>query len=291
MTTTVLVTGATGKTSRRLIPKLLQRGIALRAASRTPALARVGVEPVRFDWLDESSYQPALDGVDAVYLASPQLSGHAVVSVAHIQKFAHAAAGSGVRRLVLLSSFGVDQAPPEDMLRGLELSVEESGVPSTILRPTAFMQNFSENHWLNLARTIRERGELAMPFDGPPVSYVSTDDIAAVAALTLTEEGHEGKGYTLTGPEALTVTEVAEHISAAAGRHVRYADPGPDAVRAALLDAGAPADFAGYVGELFRLALTSGAMAAITDAIPALAGRPATPFAEFAADAAGAWLP
>jgi uncharacterized protein YbjT (DUF2867 family) len=291
VTTTVLVTGATGKTGRRLIPSLLRRGIAVRAASRTAPPARPGVEPVRFDWFDEGTHQAALAGTDAVYLVSPHLSGTVADASAQIQKFVRDAAGSGARRMVHLSSFGVDQAPPDDPLRRAELIVEESGVPATILRPAAFMQNFSENHWSGLARTIRERGELAMPFGQHPVSHVSARDIAEVAAAALTEDGHEGKGYTLTGPEAITFAEAAGHISAATGRHVRYTDPGPDAIRAALLDSGAPAEFAAYVSQTFQLAITSGVMAAVTGDVTAVTGRPATTFADFAADAAGAWIP
>ncbi|SNQ46167.1 conserved hypothetical protein [Frankia canadensis] len=291
MATTVLVTGGTGKTGRRLIPMLRRRGSAVRAASRTPAPARGGVEPVRFDWFDESTYRAALAGVQAVYVVSPHLTGTVADASAQMEKFVHAAAASGVRRLVHLSSFGVDQAPPDDPLRRAELLVEGSELPATILRPAAFMQNFSENHWSGLARSIRERGELAMPFGDYPVSHVSARDIAEVAAAALTEDGHEGKGYTLTGPEAITFAEAAAHISAAAGRHVRYVDPGPDAIRDALLGSGAPAEFAAYVSETFRFAITSGVMKAVTGDVSAATGRPATSFAEFAADAAGAWIP
>jgi uncharacterized protein YbjT (DUF2867 family) len=291
MATTVLVTGATGKTGRRLVPMLLRREIAVRAARRTPTPTRGGVEPVHFDWFDESTYPAALAGADAVYVVSPHLSGAVTDASAQIQKFLRAAGDSGVRRLVYLSSFGVDQAPPEDPLRQAELLVEGSGLPATILRPAAFMQNFSENHWSGAARAIRERGELAMPFGEYPVSHVSARDIAEVAAAALTEDGHEGKGYTLTGPEAITFAEAAVHISAATGRHVRYADPGPDTIRASLLESGAPAEYAAYVSQVFQFAVTSGVMAAVTGDITAVTSRPATTFAEFAADAAGAWLP
>lgn len=290
MATTVLVTGATGKTARRLIPKLLQRGITVRAGSRTPASARAGAEPVHFDWFDESTYPVALAGAEAVYLVSPQLAGDLADPLAQVQKFAHSAADLGVGRIVLLSSFGVDQALPEDRLRRVELAVAGSGVPHTILRPAAFMQNFSENHWSGVARKIRDQGQLVMPFGEHPVSYVSADDIAEVAAAALTEDGHAGTGYTLTGPESITLTEVATHISAAAGRHVPYADPGPEAIRHALLDSGVPAEFADYVSQAFQFAVTSGAMTVVTGDVLTVTGRPATTFADFAVGAAGAWI-
>src|SRR6185436_7856071 len=117
--------------------------------------------------------------------------------------------------------YGVDQAPPDNPLRAIELAVEASGVPHTILRPGAFMQNFSEWHFLPAAESIRARDEFAMPGGAGVVSYVSAEDIAAVAAAALTEDGHDGKGYALLGPEPLTLTQVAEHISWVAGRRIR----------------------------------------------------------------------
>jgi nucleoside-diphosphate-sugar epimerase len=142
-----------------------------------------------------------------------------------------------------------------------------------------------------MARTIRERGELPMPHGDRPVNFVSTQDIAAVAAAALTEDGHEGKAYELTGPRAITLVEVAEHISRATGRQVRQVDPGPDAIRDILLDSGASAAHAAYVSQIFEVAFTSGVLNVVTGDVPAITGRPAVSFADFAADAAGAWLP
>lgn len=139
---TILVTGPTGKVGRRLIPLLTRRGATVRAASRSPVRARAGIEPIRFDWTEESTYEPARNGVDAMYLnvgPIPQPS-HAD----YIRALLDAAIAAGVKRVVLQSSYGVDQAPPENPLRRIELAVESSGVPYTILRPVAFMQNFSE---------------------------------------------------------------------------------------------------------------------------------------------------
>jgi uncharacterized protein YbjT (DUF2867 family) len=290
MATIILVTGATGKTGRRLIPKLVQRGITVRAGSRTLAPARAGAEPVHFDWFDESTYSAALAGAQAVYLVSPQSAGDGADPLAQVQKFANSAADLGVGRIVLLSSFAVDQAPPDDPLRRVELAVAGPGIAHTILRPAAFMQNFSENHWSGIARKIRDQGQLVMSFGEHPVSYVSADDIAEVAAAALTEDGHAGRGYTLTGPEAITLTEAATHISAAVGRHVPYADPGPEAIRHALIDSGVPAEFADYVSQAFQFAVTSGVMTAVTTDVLAVTGRPATTFADFAVGAAGAWI-
>ena len=157
MSTTVLVTGPTGKVGRRLIPLLSRRGVTVRAASRSPLPERAGIEPVRFDWTDESTYEAARKGVDAMFLVAGPIPEPQHADC--IRALLDGAAGTGVRRIVLLSTYGVGQAPPENPLRRIELAVESSGVPCTILRPVAFMQNFSEGlRWReSLAEGIRER--------------------------------------------------------------------------------------------------------------------------------------
>lgn len=296
---TVLVIGATGKTGRRVIPQLIAHGVTVRAASRTPVPARDAIEPVRFDWQDERTYQPALDGVDAIYVVGGHLSDRVRNPVAPAEAFFGRIADTGVRRMVLLSAMGVDRVPdPEDPLRRFELLVEGSGVPSTILRPSPFMQNFSEGYAPPSTQRIRDRGEIALPGGDAPVRYVSTVDIAAVAALALTEDGHEGKGYTLLGPEALTLHEVAEHISLAAGRPVRHLETSPEeGVRDVMIGYGATADYAQYVSSLYVMSVqsgyghgTDGAMGGlVADDFHVITGRPMTTFAEFAEHAAVAW--
>jgi uncharacterized protein YbjT (DUF2867 family) len=280
---TVLVTGATGKTGRPLIPRLVARGIDVRAANRHPVRAEAGVEPVRFDWSDESTYAVALKGADAVYLVAPD-------PYAHVAELLDTARSAGVRRIVFLSAFGVEQTPAEDPLRRLEILVEGSGIPATILRPGAFMQNFSEPHWSHLDVSIRERDEFALPGGGTAtVSWLSTEDIAAVAAVALAEDGHEGAGYTLTGPEALTMAEVAGYISTYAGRPVRHVEADRESVHGGLLAAGFRSGFAAYAADLYVHALSSGAFGVVTDDIATVTGRPPTTFAEYAAGAADAW--
>jgi uncharacterized protein YbjT (DUF2867 family) len=287
MSPTILVTGPTGKVGRRLIPLLLRRGVSARAASRSLASARAGIEPVRFDWRDRSTYETARNGVDAMYLVAGPIPQPEHAD--YIRALLDGAAG--VKRVVLLSTFGVDKASPENPLRRIELAVEFSGVPYTILRPGAFMQNFSEGmRWREtFVEGIRERDEIVHPGGDGRVSYVSTEDIAAIAAIALTEDGHSGKGYSPLGPEPLTLTEVADHISWVAGRRIRYVETDHIAMRDALLAAGAPPETAEHNSQLHSYAFSSGMFGVLNNDVLKVTGRPPVSFAEFAVGAAAAW--
>jgi uncharacterized protein YbjT (DUF2867 family) len=286
---TILVTGSTGKVGRRLVPLLTRRGLTVRAASRSPGPARAGVEPVRFDWADASTYDLAGKGVDAMYLVAgpvPQAE-HAD----RIRALLDGAAGACLGRVVLLSTYGVDQAPPENPLRRIELAVESSGVPYTILRPGAFMQNFSEGlRWHeSLAAGIRERDEIVAPGGDGTVSYVSTEDIAAVAAAALTEDGHEGTVYSPVGPEPLTLAEVAEQISWVTGRRIRYVETDRTPIRDALLAAGASVETAEHNSQAYVFAFGSDVFGLLNDDVLTVTGRPPVSFGEFVIGAAAAW--
>jgi uncharacterized protein YbjT (DUF2867 family) len=263
--------------------------MTVRTASRSPLPERAGIEPVPFDWTDESTYEAARKDVGAMYLVAgsipqPEYAGY-------IRALLDGATGAGVERVVLLSTYGVDQAPAENPLRRIELAVESSGVPYTILRPAAFMQNFSEGlRWReSLADGIRERDEIAAPGGDGVVSYVSTEDVASVAAIALAEDGHGGKAYAPMGPEPLTLTEVAEHISWAAGRRIRYVETDRAPIRDALLAAGAPPETAEHNSQVYVHAVSSGALGVLSNDVLDLTGRPPVSFAEFAVGAAAAW--
>ncbi|WP_162605602.1 NmrA family NAD(P)-binding protein [Jiangella ureilytica] len=289
MSAAVLVTGATGKVGRRLIPLLLRRGATVRAASRSLLPARTGIEPVRFDWTDESTYEAARKGVDAMFLVAGPVPQAAHAD--YVGALLDGAAEAGVEKIVLLSPYGVGQAPPENPLRRIELALETSGVPHTLVRPVAFMQNFSEGlRWREaLVEGIRERDEIAAPGGDGVVSYVSTEDVAAIAAIALTEDGYQGKAYAPAGPEPLTLTEVAEHISWAAGRRIRYVETDRTPIRDALLAAGAPPETAEHNSQVYVHAFSSGAQGVLNDDILDVTGRPPRSFAEFAVGAAAAW--
>jgi uncharacterized protein YbjT (DUF2867 family) len=284
---TILVTGPTGKVGRRLIPILVRWGVTVRAASRSPVAARAGIEPVHFDWSDKSTYETAQRGVDAMYLVASSIPQQRHAD--YIRALLDGAAGAGVKRVVLLSTYGVDQAPPEDPLRRIEVAVESSGVPYTILRPGAFMQNFSEWHPHDVAKSIRERDEIDHPGGEGLVSYVSSEDIAAVAGVVLIEDGHHGKAYAPLGPEPLTLAQVAEHISWIAGRQIRYVETDHIPMRDALLAAGAPPETAEYNSRLHAFAFSSGVMGVLNDDVLRVTGRSPVSFGEFVVGASAAW--
>lgn len=285
----ILVTAPTGKVGRRLIPILSRRGVTIRAASRSPVPTRAGIEPVHFDWADESTYEAARKGVDAMYLV-PGPIPHAAHADG-VRALLNGAASAGVRRIVLQSSFGVGEAPPENPLRRIELAVESSGIPYTILRPVAFMQNFSEGlRWReSFAEGIRERDEIVGPGGSGIVSYVSTEDVAAVAAIALSENGHERRAYAPVGPEPLTLAQIAEHISWVAGRRIRYVETDRAPIRDALIAAGAPPETAEHNSQLYTRVFSSNIFGVVNDDIFSVTGRPPVSFAEFAVGAAAAW--
>jgi uncharacterized protein YbjT (DUF2867 family) len=126
-------------------------------------------------------------------------------------------------------------------------------------------------------------------FDDGVVSWVSTEDIAAVASVALTEDGHERKAYAQLGPEALTLTQVAEHISWVAGRRIRYVETDHKPLRDELVAAGAPPETAEHNSQLAAYAFSSGAFGVLNDDILKVTGRPPVGFAEFAVGAATAW--
>ena len=153
------------------------------------------------------------------------------------------------------------------------------------------MQNFSEGlRWReSLAGDIRERDVIADPGGDGAISYVSAEDIAAVAAVALTGDGHAGQAYAPVGPEPLTLTQVAERISWVVGRRIRYVETDRTPIRDALLAAGAPPETAEHNSQLYVHAHGSGALGVLNDDVFDVAGRPPVSFAEFAVGAAAPW--
>jgi uncharacterized protein YbjT (DUF2867 family) len=267
----ILVLGATGKTGRRVVQRLKARGIATRSGSRS------GQPP--FDWQDESTWEPALQGVRSAYVSYyPDLATpHAVETVG---SFAELAVARGVSRLVLLSGRGEREAELA------EEAVRSSGAELTIIRSTWFSQNFSEDYMLDHVL----RGEVALPAGEVPEPFVDADDIADVAVEGLTDDRHIGELYELTGPRLLTFDDAVEEISRAAGRPLRFV-PISVAEHAAVAAAqGVPPDVIELLSYLFGEVL-DGRNAHLEDGVERALGREPRDFADYARDAAatGVW--
>lgn len=264
MTTNFLVVGGTGKTGRRVADRLRERGVGVRITSRR------GVPP--FDWSDRETWAPVLKGIDAAYLTYyPDL----VVpeAAADISAFAELAVAQGVRHLVLLSGRGEAEA------EACERIVRASGTGWTVLRCSWFAQNFSEHFLLDAVRG----GEIALPAGTVTEPFVDVRDIADVALKVLTEPGHDGQLYELTGPRLLSFADAAAEIAAASGRNVRYVPVSAAEYAATAVEYGVPE--AETLVELFARVL-DGRNESVTHDVERVLGRPATDFEAFARDAA-----
>jgi uncharacterized protein YbjT (DUF2867 family) len=270
-TKTTLVVGGTGKTGRRVVERLEARGLPVRVGSRS------GEPP--FDWEDEATWAPALRDVGAVYVTYyPDLAAPGAANA--VRSFAELAVESGVRRLVLLSGRGEEEA------RRAELAVQGVDAEWTIVRSSFFSQNFSESFFLEPILG----GELALPVDGVAEPFVDAEDIADVAVAALTEDGHAGQLYELTGPRLLTFAEAVEEISLASGREIRYAPVSVEQFASALSRDRVPSEVVELLTYLFTEVL-DGRNARLTDGVRRALGRKPRDFADYAREAAatGVW--
>ncbi|WP_086828668.1 NmrA family NAD(P)-binding protein [Allokutzneria sp. NRRL B-24872] len=234
----VLVIGATGNVGGSVVRQLQQRGVGVRALVRDAASAEVpdGVELAVGDLHDTASLAKAADGTDAVFLMWPFLSPDGI----------EAAVGAlGTRRLVYLSSFGVDddaekQSDPINQLHfTVERAIRASSAEWTMLRAGTFAANA-----LGWAEEIRASATVREAHGAAARAVVHERDLAAVAAKVLVEDGHAGASYVLTGPEPVTQAEQARIIGEVLGRDVRFEELSPVAARQRMIDHGWPVEFA-----------------------------------------------
>jgi uncharacterized protein YbjT (DUF2867 family) len=253
----------------------------MRLGFRDPALAQAA-EAIRFDFEDAATYPAALAGATGVFLLRPP----ALTRAQAFRPFLESARAAGVRHVIFLSVRGAERTRllPH---HGIERLVEASGMPFTHLRPNDFMQNFATVH----REDIRDRGELFVPAGRGRASYVDVRDIGEAAAVVLADPGaHAGRGYTLTGPEALSVDDVARILTDALGHPIAYRAPGLARFVAGKVRRGAPLSLALVMSTVYTIQRL-GFAAEVTSDLPRLIGRPATAFARFAADHRAVWTP
>ena len=266
-----LVLGGTGKTGRRIVERLASRGVPTRVGSRAS-------DPP-FDWGDESTWGAALDGVTAAYISyAPDLAIPGATDAIHA--FVERGVEQGVRRLVLLSGRGEEEA------QQCELLIQRPEVEWTVVRASWFSQNFSEGEFLGMVL----EGEITLPAGDVPEPFIDVDDIADVAVAALTGDGLAGQIYEVTGPRLLTFAEAVDENAQATGRAIRYVRIPAEAFAAGVAESGLPDDILWLLDYLFATVL-DGRNAYLADGVRQALGREPRDFAEFArqAAAAGVW--
>jgi uncharacterized protein YbjT (DUF2867 family) len=273
-TNQVLVLGATGKTGSRVAERLSAHEVSVRTAARSGADAR-------FDWDNQATWEQTLRGATGLYLVSPILR---IDFAGLVGRFLDQAERAGVRHVTYLSAYGMEHAPASVALRAVELDLAARGsLTSTVIRPAWFMEDFSET----FLQPVND--EIVVPAGDGAEAFVSAEDIAAVAAVTLTEpETYAGRAYAPTGPQALTMAEAAAMISAAAGRTITYRDTGREQWIAAMISTGIPAEYAAVLRPLTATVASGNGARPNSDVLEVTGAAPVT-FAEFAARTAPAW--
>jgi len=267
----ILVLGGTGKTGRRVAARLADRGVPTRIASRTSHVA--------FDWVDPATWDAALEGVTAAYISyAPDLAipGATDTMRALVQR----AVEKRVQRLVLLSGRGEEEA------QLCERIVQDAGIEWTVVRASWFAQNFSEGEFLGMVLD----GAITLPAGDVSEPFIDVNDIADVAVAALTEGGHDGQVYEVTGPRCLTFAEATAEIAKATGRPVDYIEIPPEAFAAGIADSGMPAEITWLLNYLFSTVL-DGRNAQVCDGVERALGRAPADFSEFALRiaATGVW--
>jgi len=257
-----LVTGGTGKTGRRIVERLTGLDRPVRIGTRFGG--------VPFDWQDRRTWEGALEGVTAAYISYyPDVAIPGAAGI--VEAFSELAVSRGVRRLVLLSGRGEDEA------QAAEAAVAAADAEWTVLRCSWFNQNFSESFLLDPILS----GHVMLPAGPVGEPFVDVEDIADVAAVALTEDRHEGQIYELTGPRLLTLDEAVTSIGKAAGRDITFTQVPAEAYAAALAAEHVPAEVADQVVYLFTTVL-DGRNEHVGDGVQRALGREPRDFDDYA---------
>lgn len=267
----ILITGGTGTVGSEVVKQLAATGakfrVLVRQPDKAPKLPQVDV--VKGDLTEAGRLGSAFKGVDTLFLLAPSAPG----SMEMVNATLDAAKAAGVKRVVRLSVMGADARSLVSLSKwhaGTEAHLKASGLAWTLLRPGHFMSNT-----LSYASTVKKDGAFYGNFGSGKLCMVHPADIAGVAVKVLTTPGHEGLVYTLTGPEPLSMAEVAAKLSKVAGRPVKYVDLAAEALRSGLTAAGLPLWLADDYVTMGAFAATGG-MAKPDPAVPTLLGRART---------------
>lgn len=282
MKETILITSANGTVGSETVKALSGTDCRVRAGVHSlikgdPFRALPNVELVHLDFRDPESMIVALTGVTKVFLITPFTQDQATLA----KSFINVAKSVGVHHIVRLSASGADAEPGISLGRDhreVEIYLEESGIPFTLLRPAGFMQNF-----LLAADSICYNNSIYMPIGHGKINYVDARDIAAVAATILTQPGHENKIYEITGPEAISINDVAHALTAATNRLIVYVDVPESDAKTTMLQHHVPEWMVNALLELYGI-YKAGYAEQITDTIERLTGRQPRTINDFAQD-------
>lgn len=274
----VLVTGATGNTGSRLVPALRDAGVDVRAfvrdESKAQPLREAGAEIVVGDLDRPETIEPAVQGVDKIYL----LTWNGPTQLQHVQNVLEAARQAGTPYIVRHSMWGSDRSRIIQQGTQADDAVRSSGLPWTLLKPTFFMQNTMMG-----AQTIASDGVIYWDMGDGRLAMIDVRDIVECALAVLTESGHEGKSYILTGPEAISFYDVAGTFSDVLGKEVNYVNVPGEAAVESMVNMGMPEWIARGYMELME-GFSEGFAERATDSVPTLTGHPARSFEQFARD-------
>ena len=272
----ILITGGTGKTGSRLAQELRERGLEPRVASRSPR----GGETVRFEWHDAATFPDVLADVRAVYLVAPTDTASPLDAM---RPFIEGALESGVERFVLLSASSLEEGGP--MMGGVHAFLKRHAPSWSVLRPTWFMQNFSEGPH---AASIRDEGLIYSATGEGRVPFIDAGDIAAVAAQALVDQEFPNGDLVLTGPEALSYDEVALLLSEIVGRTIVHRRLSEAQLSARYEQAGLPAEYAPVLAAM-DTAISQGAEDRVTGEVQRITERNPCDFRSFATPARHVW--
>jgi uncharacterized protein YbjT (DUF2867 family) len=268
---TILVTGASGTVGTALLAHLRTGAVPVRAAYRDPRRAAQETGAVTLDLGVPETLGPALDGVDTVFLIGATGQDQTTQELNLVR-----AAQKADARVVKLSVWRADErlTPIARLHQPVEEALTSSGRSWTVLRPNFYLQNFLRR------QSIRDDGEFGFPLITAPISFIDAEDVARVAAHVLTTEGHDGRVYDLTGPQALTYDEAAAVFSDVLGRPVRYVGLPDDRTRAAMLARGMPEFQVDTLIDVAR-AYRDGGADRVTSTVADLTGRAPLGVADF----------
>jgi uncharacterized protein YbjT (DUF2867 family) len=274
----IVVTGGTGRVGAQIVAQLRERDLPVRVVSRRPARSPEGTETARADLADPASLEPHLLGADALFLLWPFTSAELTAALA--PKLAEIAARH-VGRVVYLSAQPAGERPGSFWALA-EQAIEDAGVPWTFLRPTGFASNT-----LMWAGQIRSGDLVRWPFGAAARTLIDERDIAAVAVRVLTEDGHAGSRYVLSGPAVLTQVEQLAAIGQALGRDLTWEELPKAEAQHALAAAWGDPGFAASALDTWERFVTH--PETVTSTVRDVTGAPARSFADWAAANAGAF--